>query len=408
MLASATAALCAAKRLPYAYVMQARPGHKARCVDGFDPLPRASMTRASFLQGCCAAVRRGHAPPTSTSFCRRASHGAIQHGRRRVLHAHLWCVLARQRQLQPWPQLLTPSTSSFQTGALDGESFGFRPAPSVAPDFASLPSVLPDLPAVANFSWQAVGAVGASVDAPNASVPLDALLVSAPNPWGAFLPAVAPVAATASSTLPLPPPLLPQVLPLSKPPPPLFESADTGSVETDASTTTQSSAAGDVIVAAPPAVNDRSALLAALQTDNPLARLKKSGAAAHSPPLSLHSSAVPSSSAERTDVGERSSAAPGQLPPAAAEADPHASLMSAILLGPKLRSSAERRVPGPRPTVAETPREALMEAIKVRLGHALSRVCLTSLCRLPQPRGCAQQRTPRSRRGGRCRPQATS
>jgi hypothetical protein len=36
------------------------------------------------------------------------------------------------------------------------------------------------------------------------------------------------------------------------------------------------------------------------------------------------------------------------------------------LLGPKLRSSADRRAPGPRPAVAETPREALMEAIKAR------------------------------------------
>ena len=38
--------------------------------------------------------------------------------------------------------------------------------------------------------------------------------------------------------------------------------------------------------------------------------------------------------------------------------------MSAILSGPKLRSPAERKPTAPRPAVAETPREALMEAIK--------------------------------------------
>ena len=38
--------------------------------------------------------------------------------------------------------------------------------------------------------------------------------------------------------------------------------------------------------------------------------------------------------------------------------------MSAILSGPKLRSPAERKPTAPRPAVADTPREALMEAIK--------------------------------------------
>ena len=255
-------------------------------------------------------------------------------------------------------------------GALDGDGFGFRPAPSVAPDFASLPSVLPDLPAVANLPWQPVDGVGAPVDAASVSLQLDEPLVSAPNFWGALLPAVAPVTASTASPAPppLPPPLPPQPLPLMQSP--RHPSADSVAVSADSTLTTLSSAPEISAVAATPALNDRSALLASLQTDNPLARLKKSSTTRSPPRQPLPSSAA-SPSLAATDAGGFSPATHEQLMPAATVSDPHASLMNAILLGPKLRSTADRPAPGPRPTVAETPREALMEAIKARTMHAL-------------------------------------
>ena len=270
-------------------------------------------------------------------------------------------------------------TVLLRTGTLDGDGFGFRPAPAVAPDFASLPSVLPDLPAVANLSWQAVGsATGAQADAAGVSLALDGSLDSAPNLWGALLPAVTQVAAAAapvppplppSLPPPLPPPLPPQVQPAAAPPMPPAVSADTdgGSAEVDAgaSSTTHTAAPQSTAAAAKPPAGGRAALLAALQTDNPLARLKKKGTAA--PPRPPPPAAMPS-----TDAG---TAGPGSAPPeqaaappitAAMAADPHSSLMSAILSGPKLRSPAERKPTAPRPAVVETPREALLEAIKAR------------------------------------------
>ena len=265
-------------------------------------------------------------------------------------------VRPHRPHIQP---LLWPPDATFvrPTGALDGEGFGFRPAPSLAPDFASLPAVLPDLPAVANLAWQSVGELGAPAHAASVSLTLDGAVEGAPNLWGALLPAVAPGPADTAS--PLPPPMPP---PMPRQPPPLLQPPVNSTTEADlvdtneVPSTTRSTASEPTAVARSPPLNDRSAMLASLQNDNPLARLKKSSSR---PP--------PPSSGTETDAVGLASAAPEQPSPAAtSSSNPHASLMNAILLGPKLRSSAERRAPGPRPTVVETPREALMEAIKAR------------------------------------------
>ena len=325
----------------------------------------------------------------------------------------------------------TPRTMLMRAGTLDSDGFGFRPAPAVAPDFASLPSVLPHLPAVANLSWQAVGsATGAQIDAAGAASALDGSLDSAPNLWGALLPAVAPAAAAAapvppplppSLPPPLPPPLPPQAPPAIASPMPPAMSADTGGnaadVDAGASSTTHSAAPQSIAAAAKPAEGGRAALLAALQTDNPLARLKKKGTAA--PPRPPPPAAVPSADAGTTRPGSAPPEQPAPAPLAASMAsDPHSSLMSAILSGPKLRSPAERKPTAPRPAAVETPREALLEAIKARGPPWCAFLCVSNkLCawlplhRALGPLGFAAPRSPRparSHRSGRRRQPMTS
>lgn len=86
-------------------------------------------------------------------------------------------------------------------------------------------------------------------------------------------------------------------------------------------------------------------MLNSLVCDDPLARLR----------------------ARKSTKGGAADAAPAQVAPPEAAAptltDPHASLMGAILAGPRLKSAASRQLP-PATQPLATPREALLDAIK--------------------------------------------